>query len=86
MAPPAQAMHLSEGILPLDWAGLWFLAAAPFVYWGLWKIGRRRAVDPRAMTMVAMIGAAIFVISCMPIPIPGVGTCSHPCGTGLGAC
>jgi cobalt/nickel transport system permease protein len=82
---PVQAMHLSEGVLPLDWAALWFLAAAPFVYWGLWEVGRRRAEDPRAMTMVAMIGAAIFVISCMPIPIPGVGSCSHPCGTGLGA-
>jgi cobalt/nickel transport system permease protein len=34
---------------------------------------------------VALIGSAIFVISCMPVPIPWVGTCSHPCGTGLGA-
>ena len=39
---PAHAMHLSEGILPFDWAGLWFLAAAPFVFWGLWTIKRRR--------------------------------------------
>ena len=37
------------------------------------------------MTLVAMVGAAIFVISCMPMPIPWIGTCSHPCGTGLGA-
>ena len=37
------------------------------------------------MTLVAMTGAAIFVISCMPIPVPFAGTCSHPCGTGLGA-
>jgi cobalt/nickel transport system permease protein len=82
---PACAMHISEGILPIDWAGLWFLVAAPFVYGGLWTIRRRRAEDPQAMTLVAMVGAAIFVISCMPIPIPWVGTCSHPCGTGLGA-
>ena len=82
---PAQAMHLSEGILPIEWAGLWFLVAAPFVYGGLWTIKRRRAEDPRAMTLVAMVGAAIFVISCMPVPIPWIGTCSHPCGTGLGA-
>lgn len=81
----AHAMHLSEGILPIDWAGLWFLAAAPFVYGGLRTIRRRRADDPRAMTMVAMVGAAVFVISCMPVPIPWIGTCSHPCGTGLGA-
>jgi len=85
LATPAQAMHLSEGILPIDWAALWFLVAAPFVYWGLRTIRRRHAQDPRTMTMVAMVGAAIFVISCMPVPIPWIGTCSHPCGTGLGA-
>ncbi len=82
------AMHISEGILPIDWASLWFLVAAPFVFWGLRTIDRRRREDPRAMTLVAMVGAAIFVISCTPIPIPSLsqhGTCSHPCGTGLGA-
>jgi cobalt/nickel transport system permease protein len=35
--------------------------------------------------MVALIGAAVFVISCMPIPVPTAGSCSHPCGTGLAA-
>ena len=82
---PAHAMHLSEGVLPIQWAGLWFLVAAPFLFLGLRTIAQRRAEDPRAMTMVAMVGAAIFVVSCMPVPIPGVGSCSHPCGTGLGA-
>ncbi len=78
-------MHISEGILPIDWASLWFLVAAPFVYGGLRTIERRRREDPQAMTLVAMVGAAIFVISCMPMPVPLIGTCSHPCGTGLGA-
>ena len=67
---PAQAMHISEGILPLGWAGLWFLVAAPFLYWGLRTINRRRAADPVYMTMVALVGSAVFVISCMPVPIP----------------
>ena len=79
------AMHIKEGILPIDWASLWFLVAAPFVYAGLRTIERRRREDPRAMTLVAMVGAAIFVISCMPIPVLSTSTCSHPCGTGLGA-
>jgi cobalt/nickel transport system permease protein len=35
--------------------------------------------------LVAMGAAAVFLISCMPIPVPTAGTCSHPCGTGLGA-
>ena len=30
-ASPAHAMHISEGILPLPWAALWFGVAAPFV-------------------------------------------------------
>ncbi len=81
---PAYAMHISEGILPPSWAGLWFLVAAPFLAWGLHTVDRRRAEDPRYMVLVAMVGAAIFVISCMPVPIPVIGSCSHPCGTGLG--
>ena len=81
----AQAMHLSDGFLPASWAGVWFLVAAPFVWWGLRTINRRRAADPCSLTMVALVGSAIFVISCMPVPIPWVGSCSHPCGTGLGA-
>ena len=82
---PALAMHISEGILPVKWAGLWFLVAAPFVAWGLYTVHRRRTEDPRYLVLVAMVGAAVFVISCMPVPIPGIGSCSHPCGTGLGA-
>lgn len=31
------------------------------------------------------MAAIVFVISCMPIPVPTAGTCSHPCGTGLSA-
>lgn len=81
----AQAMHISEGILPLPWAGLWFLLSVPFIIWGLSQIKKRAAREPGFKAMVAMVGAAIFIISCMPIPIPTAGTCSHPCGTGLGA-
>jgi cobalt/nickel transport system permease protein len=82
---PAHAMHLAEGILPIQWAGLWWLVAAPFLYGGLVSIQRRRTADPRSMTLVALVGSAVFVISCMPVPIPWLGTCSHPCGTGLAA-
>jgi len=82
---PAEAMHITEGILPPGWAGLWFLAAAPFLFWGLRTIKRRRAADPSYATLVALVGSAIFVISCAPVPGPVAGSCSHPCGTGLGA-
>jgi cobalt/nickel transport system permease protein len=82
---PAMAMHLSEGILPVGWAVFWFLIAVPFVAWGLRSVQIRRETDPQSMPMIALVGAAIFVISCMPVPIPWIGSCSHPCGTGLGA-
>ena len=81
----AQAMHISEGILPPQWAGLWFVVAIPFVAWGLRDLRVRSARDPFFKPMVGLIGAAVFVISCMPIPVPTAGTCSHPCGTGLAA-
>mgnify|MGYP001590458910 FL=1 len=81
----AQAMHISEGILPPSWAGLWFAVAIPAVLWGLRDIRLRGAREPRFKTLVGLVGAAVFLISCMPVPIPVVGTCSHPCGTGLAA-
>lgn len=82
---PAHAMHISEGILQPQWCGLWFAAAAPFVVWGVLTIRSRRRRQSSYMPMLAMVGAAVFLISCMPIPVPAVGTCSHPCGTGLAA-
>ena len=82
---PAYAMHISDGFLPPVWSGLWFLVAAPFLLWGLWCLGRRRAAEPRTMTLVALVGSAVFVISCLHVPVPLAATCSHACGTGLAA-
>ncbi len=84
-ARPAYAMHISEGILPIGWAILWFLAAVPFVAMGLRIIRERAAKDPSFKPMIGLVGAAVFIISCMPIPVPIAGTCSHPCGTGMAA-
>lgn len=81
----AYAMHISEGILPPGWAALWYLIAAPFLWWGIRDVRKKSASDPKFKILVAMVGAAVFIISCMPIPVPTAGTCSHPCGTGLGA-
>ena len=78
-------MHISDGFLPPAWSGLWFLVAAPFLLWGLWRLGRRQAAEPRTMTLVALVGSAVFVISCLHVPIPWLHSCSHACGTGLAA-
>lgn len=82
---PARAMHISEGILPPLWAGLWFVVAAPFVWLGLREVRRRSGASPHFKVLTGLVGAAVFVISCMPVPVPFTGTCSHPCGTGLAA-
>lgn len=81
----AYGMHIAEGILPATWAGVWFAVAAPFLAWGIYDINRRSREDPTYKPFLAMVGAAVFIISCMPIPVPAAGTCSHPCGTGLAA-
>lgn len=81
----AFAMHISEGILPLSWSLFWTVAAAPFLALGLKKLKQQTAADLSAKPLAGMVAAVVFVISCMPVPVPLVGTCSHPCGTGLAA-
>jgi cobalt/nickel transport system permease protein len=81
----AAAMHLADGILPGRWCALWTLLALPFVFWAWRRFDARRLRDARHAPLVAMVGAAVFAVSCMPVPIPIVGSCSHPCGTGLAA-
>jgi cobalt/nickel transport system permease protein len=87
IALPARAfaMHISEGILPASWAVLWYAVAVPFVVLGLRELQRRSEQSPYFKPLVGLVGAAVFLISCMPIPVPSAGTCSHPAGTGLAA-
>ncbi|MFN3478832.1 MAG: energy-coupling factor ABC transporter permease [Thermodesulfovibrionales bacterium] len=79
----AHAMHISEGILPFNWAVLWFGLAVPFVAWGLHELKKKSSVDLSFKPLVGLVAAVVFIISCMPIPVPTAGTCSHPCGTGI---
>lgn len=81
----AAAMHISEGILPAGWALFWFLAAAPFVTLGVRQINRRKQADPMYIPLLGIFGAAVFVFSCFPIPVPVAGSTAHPAGTGLSA-
>ena len=85
MATPAFAMHISEGILPFSWALLWYLVAMPFVALGAWRLNVLAREDLSLKPLVGLLAAVVFVISCMPIPVPTAGTCSHPCGTGVAA-
>lgn len=82
---PAHAMHISEGILPLPWATLWYVVAVPFVVIGLRRLDAISREDLAMKPLVGLLAAVVFIISCMPIPVPTAGTCSHPCGTGIAA-
>lgn len=82
---PAFAMHISEGILPASWAIFWWVVILPFLYAGIRQVKRRRLLDPSYPPRLGLFGAAVFIISCMPVPVPVAGSCSHPCGTGLAA-
>ena len=79
----AHAMHISEGILPFSWAALWSLLAVPFVAYGLYRLRKLSAVDLSFKPLVGLMAAVVFIISCMPIPVPTAGSCSHPCGTAI---
>lgn len=79
------AMHISEGILPLRWAGLWYFIASPFLIMGIFSIKKRAKEKPACKALLGLMGAIVFVISCMPVPVPTAGTCSHPAGTGISA-
>lgn len=81
----ARAMHISEGILPAGWAALWFAVALPFVALGVRRINRNKKQDPSYIPLLGIFGAAVFVFSCFPIPVPVAGSTAHPAGTGISA-
>ena len=79
----AHAMHISEGLLPFHWAALWSILAVPFVVYGLYRLKKASAGDLSFKPLVGLMAAVVFIISCMPIPVPTAGSCSHPCGTAI---
>lgn len=79
------AMHISEGILPFEWAGLWYLVALPFLIKGIFDIKKKSKITPSFKPLLGLMGAVVFIISCMPVPVLTAGTCSHPAGTGISA-
>lgn len=83
--PQAYAMHLAEGILPWKWCTVWFVVAAAPLATGIVMIRRKRQEVRGLMPFLGLVGAFIFVVSMFPIPVPVTGSCSHPCGTPLGA-
>lgn len=82
---PAHAMHISEGILPFNQALIWTLIGGGVVLFSLWRMGWTGPDDSAYKPFLGMVGAGVFLISAMPIPVPFAGTVSHPAGTGIAA-
>ena len=82
--PPAQAMHIMEGFLPIGWAAFWWIVSIPFFVVGLRSLSQVTQKNPELKLLLALVGAFSFVLSALKIPSV-TGSCSHPTGTGLGA-
>ena len=83
-APVSNAMHIMEGYLPLQFCIAWGAVCVPFLVMGFFSIRNKLKENQRNITILAMSGAFIFVISSLKIPSV-TGSCSHMTGTGLGA-
>ncbi len=78
-------MHIPEGMLPAQQAAAWYVPAMAFVTAGVVQVRHRLKEMAEYRTMLGLMAAFVFVISLMPMPVPGLGTVSHPCGTPLAA-
>lgn len=84
VVPAANAMHIMEGYLPATFCVAWGILCLPFLLAGFFSIQRTLRENRRGITLLAMSGAFIFVISSLKIPSL-TGSCSHMTGAGLGA-
>lgn len=82
--PVSNAMHIMEGYLPPMYCIIWGAITLPFLVLGYLSIKKTVNNDRKSITLIAMSGAFIFVISSLKIPSV-TGSCSHMTGTGLGA-
>ncbi len=77
-------MHIMEGYLPLTWCIIWFVVAFIVVAFGIYQIKKIVDETPESKALLAVSGAFMFVLSSLKLPSV-TGSCSHPCGNGLGA-
>lgn len=84
ISPAVNAMHIMEGALPVGYCIAWGIISLPFLAAGFLSIKKTLNENRKALILLAMSGAFIFVISSLKIPSV-TGSCSHMTGTGLGA-
>lgn len=84
VTPVVNGMHIMEGYLPVQYCIAWGAISLPFLVAGFISMKKKVKENRRNMTLIAMAGAFVFVISSLKIPSV-TGSCSHMTGTGLGA-
>lgn len=84
IVPNVNAMHIMEGYLPGGFCIAWGVICIPFLIAGFLSIKKTLDEHRNLITLLAMSGAFVFVISSLKIPSV-TGSCSHMTGTGLGA-
>ncbi|WP_326511388.1 energy-coupling factor ABC transporter permease [Clostridium intestinale] len=84
ITPAANAMHIMEGYLSPKYCILWGVISLPFLVLGYISLKKTIAENRRSITLIAMAGAFVFVLSSLKIPSV-TGSSSHMTGTGLGA-
>lgn len=84
IAPNVSAMHIMEGYLPGSYCIAWGVLCIPFLAAGFLSIKKTLEARRSLITLLAMAGAFVFVISSLKIPSV-TGSSSHMTGTGLGA-
>jgi cobalt/nickel transport system permease protein len=72
-----------EGFLPWQWCVFWYLVMAPFIIYGVYLLNKQVKEHRETLSLLAVSGAFIFLLSSLKMPSPVVGSCSHPTGTGL---
>lgn len=77
-------MHIMEGFLPWYWCVFWYALALPFIAHGVIQIKKVTEEQPDSKPLLAVAGAFMFILSSLKMPSV-TGSCSHPCGNGLGA-
>ncbi|MEA4972828.1 Cobalt transport protein CbiM [bioreactor metagenome] len=84
ISPCAYAMHIMEGYLPAGHCIAWGIICIPFLTKGFFNIQNTIKENGKSITLLAMSGAFVFVLSSLKIPSV-TGSCSHMTGTGFGA-
>ena len=81
IVPGANAMHIMEGYLPLQFCIAWGVICIPFLVMGFFSIQNKLRENRKNIPILAMYGDFIFVISSLKIPYV-TGSCSHRPGQG----